>query len=68
MLEDRLSEQEAAAALHKSVRTLRQSRRRGEGPPYTYFGKTVRYRKPALVEHFRRNEINPVRTTARQRR
>jgi hypothetical protein len=37
-----LSEDEAAAALGKSVRTLRKWRRQRIGPPYTYFGKTER--------------------------
>jgi hypothetical protein len=26
------------------------------------FGRTVRYRKPAFVEHFRQTEIRPVHT------
>ena len=56
-----LSEQEAAAALRKSVRTLRKWRGQRVGPPYAYFGRTVRYRGPALVEHFRQSEIKPVR-------
>jgi hypothetical protein len=59
--DDWLSEQEAAAALRKSVRTLRKWRGQGVGPPYTFFGRTVRYRKPALVDHFRQSEITPVR-------
>ena len=33
-----------------------------------FFGRTVKYRKPALVEHYRQNEITPVRTSAKQRR
>jgi hypothetical protein len=61
VLDEWLSEQEAADAVHKSVRTLRQWRRKGVGPPYAFFGRTVRYRKPAFVEHFRQGEINPVR-------
>jgi hypothetical protein len=58
-LDEWLTEEEAAAAAGKTVRTLRQWRRRGVGPPYTYFGRTVKYRKPAFVEHYRRSEINP---------
>ena len=60
-LDEWLSEKEAAAAVGKTVRTLRQWRRRGVGPPYAYFGRTVKYRKPAFVAHDRRIEIKPNR-------
>jgi hypothetical protein len=56
-----LSEAEAAAAVDKSLRTLRQWRKRGVGPPYTRFGRSVKYRKRALAEYFRTSEINPTR-------
>jgi Helix-turn-helix domain len=62
-----LSEEEAAAAAHKSIRTIRKWRRQGRGPPYAYFGRTVRYRKLTFVEHFRQSEITPVRTTSARR-
>jgi hypothetical protein len=62
VLDEFLSEKEAAVAIGKSLRTLRQWRRRGIGPPYVLFGRTVRYRKPTFVEHFRQAEIRPVRT------
>jgi hypothetical protein len=61
VLEEWVSERDAAAALHKTVRTLRQWRRKGVGPPYGFFGRTVRYRKSSLEEHFRQSEIIPVR-------
>jgi hypothetical protein len=61
-LDEFLSEAAAAAAIGKSLRTLRQWRRLGIGPPYVLFGRTVRYRKPTFVEHFRQTEIHPVRT------
>ena len=60
-LDEWLSEEEAAAAVGKTVRTLRQWRRKGVGPPYVYFGRTIKYRKPAFVAHYRRNEISPAR-------
>ena len=56
-----LSEDEAAAALGKSVRTLRKWRHQRIGPPYTLFGKTIRYRGPTLVEHYKQSEVTPVR-------
>jgi hypothetical protein len=64
-LDEWLSEEEAAAAVGKTVRTLRQWRRRRIGPPYTYFGRTVKYRKLSFIEHFRQSEIKPVRAHAR---
>jgi len=56
-----MSEQEAAAAAHKTVRTMREWRKKRIGPPYTYFGRTVRYHRPTFAEHFRANQIMPVR-------
>jgi hypothetical protein len=71
-LDEWLAEAEAATAVNKCVRTLREWRRKGVGPPYALFGRTVRYRRSALIEHFRSLEINPVRTPrarrARQRK
>jgi Helix-turn-helix domain len=61
-LDEFLSEEEAVAAIGKSLRTLRQWRRRGIGPPYVLFGRTIRYRKTTFIEHFRRAEIRPVHT------
>ena len=65
MLDDDLDEwltpREAAAQANKTVRTMRQWRKRGIGPPYAYFGRTVRYRKHAFREHFRAREIVPAR-------
>ena len=62
-LDEWLTEEETAAAVGKTVRTLRQWRRRGVGPPYTYFGRTVRYRKPAFLKYYRQREINPAART-----
>jgi hypothetical protein len=62
-----LTETEAAAVVNKSIRTLRQWRKRGIGPPYTHFGRSIRYRKPAFIEHFRAYEIDPVRARKRHK-
>ena len=56
-----MSEAEAAAEIRKTVRTLRDWRKRRIGPPYAYFGRTVRYHRPTLAEHFKANQIMPVR-------
>ena len=61
VLDDWLTEKEAAAAARKSVRTLRKWGYLGTGPPYALFGKTIRYHKPAFIDHFKQNEIIPVR-------
>ena len=60
LLDDWLSESEAATEIGKSVRTLRQWRRKGKGPPFAHFGRTVKYRRSALIEHYRLAEIIPV--------
>jgi hypothetical protein len=65
VLDEWLSEKETAVAVNKTVRTLRQWRKRGIGPPYAFFGKTIRYRRQALIEHFRQSEITPVRAQRR---
>jgi Helix-turn-helix domain len=57
-----LSEQEAAAVAEKSIRTLRAWRRRGEGPPFIKFGRTIKYRKASFLKHFEISEIIPART------
>jgi hypothetical protein len=67
-LDEWLNEAEAAAAVKKSVRTLRDWRRKGIGPPYAFFGRTPKYRAATFVEHFRAAEIEPVRTNKRAQR
>jgi hypothetical protein len=62
LLDDWLDEVETAAAIGVSVRTLRQWRRKGEGPPYARFGRAIKYHKPALAEHFKSIQVLPVRT------
>ena len=54
MLDDEwMSEAEAAAEVDKTVRTLRKWRQKRIGPPYAYFGRTVKYHRPTFLEHFR---------------
>jgi hypothetical protein len=60
-----MSEQEAAAEINKSVRTLREWRKRRQGPPYAFFGRTVRYHRPTFHEHFQANQIMPLRKSRR---
>jgi hypothetical protein len=62
------SEKAAAAAVKKTVRTLRKWRRLGTGPPYTFFGRTVMYDEDSLADHFKQGEITPVRTKQREPR
>ena len=56
-----MTEAEAAAEVHKTVRTLRQWRRRRTGPPYAFFGRTVRYHRPTFSEFFKASQIQPAR-------
>jgi hypothetical protein len=62
VLDDWLDESQTARELGKTVRTLRQWRRQGKGPPYALFGRTVRYNRAALVEFYRSKQVMPVRT------
>ena len=61
MRDEWLGEVGAAAELGKSVRTLRDWRKRGVGPPYTMFGRTAKYHKDALRQHYLGEQITPVR-------
>ena len=61
LLNDWLTEREAAVEVGKALRTIRQWRKVGKGPPYARFGRTVKYRKSALTEYYRSSEINPAR-------
>ena len=60
-----MSEAEAAAEVGKTVRTLRQWRKRREGPPYAHFGRTVRYHRTTLIEFFKANQVMPTRRSRR---
>jgi hypothetical protein len=62
MLDEWMSEAEAAASIKKTIRTLRAWRKKREGPPYAYFGRTIRYHRPAFLDFFKASEIQPVRT------
>jgi hypothetical protein len=66
-LDEWMSEEEAAAEVQKTVRTLREWRKRRMGPPYAFFGKTVRYHRPTFIEFYKSNQIMPARA-ARGRR
>ena len=57
-----MSEAEAAAEVKKTIRTLRQWRKRRIGPSYAFFGRTVRYHRPTFIEFFNANQIVPMRT------
>jgi hypothetical protein len=61
MRDEWLGEAEAAAELDKSVRTLRDWRRAGKGPPYALFGRTIKYNRQTLAEHYKAKEVTPVR-------
>jgi hypothetical protein len=65
MLDEWMSEAEAAAEIDKTVRTLREWRRRRIGPPYSYFGRTVRYHRPTFIDHFKSTQVLPARERGR---
>jgi hypothetical protein len=57
-----LSERDTAADIGVSVRTLRTWRLKGIGPPYTYFGRAIRYNQHKLREHYEAAQVMPVRS------
>jgi hypothetical protein len=61
-LEEWLTEAETATEIGKTVRTLRQWRRKGVGPPYAQFGRTVKYNRSALIDFYKSNQIISART------
>ena len=65
LLSDWISEEEAAAAVDKTVRTLRDWRKRREGPPYARFGRTIRYHQASFIRHFEASQIMPARKSRR---
>jgi hypothetical protein len=68
MLSEWMSEAEAAAEIAKTVRTLRQWRRRRTGPPYAHFGRTVRYHRPTFIKYFESIQVMPLRERSRHPR
>ena len=62
VLDDWLTEDEAAAELRKKVRTLRKWRSDGTGPVYGLFGRSVRYHKDALRKYCFDQQVVPART------
>ena len=65
LLADWMTEEEAAAAVDKTVRTLRDWRKRREGPPYAFFGRTVRYHRANFIRHFEASQIMPAHKSRR---
>jgi hypothetical protein len=61
-----MTEQQTAERAGKTVRTLREWRRKRQGPPWALFGRTVKYRRTSFEEHYRASEINPARTARRR--
>lgn len=56
---DLLTQEEAAAILHKSLRVLRFWRTAGIGPAYVKLGKTVLYDRNDLIAYVQSNTVRP---------
>ena len=65
MLDEWLTEEQAAREIDKTIRTLRQWRRRRTGPPYAHFGKTIRYHRPTFEQYFKSIQVMPARERSR---
>jgi hypothetical protein len=65
LLENHLPEEEAAAGIGKTPRTLQSWRQQGIGPPYVKIGKTVYYERSALLGWLKAQQVVPVRLRRR---
>jgi hypothetical protein len=54
-----VSQQEAAAFLHKSLRVLRFWRTAGIGPAFVKLGRTILYNRQDLIAYVRSNTVQP---------
>ena len=61
MLDEWMTEEETAAEVGKTVRTIRKWRQKRVGPPFAYFGRTVKYHRPTFQEHFKSSQVLLVR-------
>jgi hypothetical protein len=61
LLQDWFPEDEVAAALRKTRRTLQSWRAQGIGPAWTRNGKEILYHRDAVSEYLKANEHQPVR-------
>jgi hypothetical protein len=62
ILNDYIDEAEAASQLRKCQRVLQIWRQRRQGPAWTKIGKTVVYRRTAILEWLKSQEQQPVRS------
>ena len=58
-----LSAKEAAEALAVSTKTLKELQTNGEGPPYLYVGKTIKYPQDKLIKWIERKIREVVKQT-----
>jgi hypothetical protein len=56
-----LTEQEAALRIGKTIRTLQLWRQRGEGPRWTYMGRTPLTTAEWILEYLKSMERQPIR-------
>jgi hypothetical protein len=61
LLQDYLSENDLAAELNKTVRTIQLWRSRREGPPWVRIGKTPVYHRAAVLRWLEQQQVEPVR-------
>ena len=61
LLGDFLSEEQFAAEIHKTVRTVQRWRAQRIGPPVTFIGKTPHYNKGSAQQWLRSRKRRPAR-------
>jgi phage terminase Nu1 subunit (DNA packaging protein) len=67
VLADLISESTLAEQLDVGIRTLREWRRRGKGPPVTWVGRRVYFRITSIEEWLRSREKKSPRERAERR-
>jgi predicted DNA-binding transcriptional regulator AlpA len=53
------TEKEAASLMAYGVQTLRNQRFRGEGPPYSKIGRSIRYKISDVIEFMESRKVVP---------
>jgi hypothetical protein len=61
-------EPELARQVKRSERTVKRWRKKREGPPYTFVGKTPYYNIESIRAWLRSREVRPVRERGRRRK
>jgi len=54
-----VKEKDVSGITGLAVQTLRNKRNRGEGPPYSKIGRSVRYKVEDIISYMESNKVKP---------